>query len=180
MAKTDGTAILEAKYMARVAFKHEGKKFKSFDELTPKELNWSVKDTVNLVKAGRIMPFDNSLDAEVFHEIPYLQRKNQLGISAAEMRDIITTGKLDDAATGVFEEDLKAASKLFTTHCINQQGQKVPTTDSSVSVIPFDAQNGKFLPTIPAGADGSPYASLSGDKEASDDTGSHEEAGPTD
>ena len=143
MAQVDGDVILSKTYMARVCFKHAGKKFKSFDELVPKDLNWTVEETVSLVKAGRIMPFDTSLDAEVFYEIPYLQRKNQLGISAAEMRDIISTGRLDEASQGLFESDLTAASKLFSTHCYNQLGVKVATNDDTISVIPFDAHTGK-------------------------------------
>lgn len=143
MAQVEGSVILGKTYMARMMFKHAGKKFKAFDELVPHDLNWTVEETVSLVKAGRIMPFDTSLDAEVFHEIPYLQRKNQLGISAAEMRDIISTGKLDEASQGVFESDLKAASKLFSTHCYNQMGAKVATSSETISVIPFDAHAGR-------------------------------------
>lgn len=186
MAQVEGSVILGKTYMARVPFKHNGTKFKSFDEIVPADLKWTVQETVNLVKAGRIMPFDHTLDAEVFYEIPAMQRRSPLGISAAEMRDVVSSGKLDEATDGVYESDLKAASKLFTTHCYDLMGNKIPTFEANITTMSFDNQAGVKTYSIPAGADGSPEDELTeeqivinGKPEESTDDSDGEENKPT-
>jgi len=142
--------IVSGSYLVRTPFKHNSQKFKTFDEIVsgaskhdPENgkyaieiLGWKAKDIIQLVRSGRIMPFGDELSAEVFHEIPYLMKRSPLGIAAAEMRDVISTGHIDAAIDGQNYHEIPAMVALFSTYCINQFGEKVPTT--SMKVIPED------------------------------------------
>lgn len=131
-----GSEISSSAFLVRTNFKLGGKSYKMLQIVTPDNEGWKGKQVIELVRTGRIMPYNVDFDTNVFHEIVYLTRRSPLGLAAAEMRDVISTGKLDDSVSGQAWTELEGHVAAFSTYCINQLGEKVATT--KLSVIPED------------------------------------------
>lgn len=145
-------AILEKKFLVRTSFRFAGKRYRSFDEVIPKDEGWKAEKIIDLVKVGRIMPFDDSIPAEVFHEIPYMQKRSPLGFAAAEFVDVSVTGKLDDNFDGISDPTkIKAASRLMSILAYTRDGEKKQTYETEE--YPYDTVPVKDMPVIPEGAD---------------------------
>lgn len=150
LSNVDLTSI---KYIARVSFKFKTDKFKSFDDIDPKVLKWSSREVLELLTLGRIMPFDNSLDGEVFPELFTLQYRFPHGVSS-EFRDMRQAGKLfrrDGEA--ILEEELVQPTKAMSTKAINQAKEELPTTE--VPLYPYERHAGFYPHEVPGGVDGS-------------------------
>lgn len=168
--KSIGAQILETKFLVRVPFKFNGVHYKTFDEVVPGDASWSDGDVIELVRAGRIMPFDDSLGSEVFPAISYLQRRSPLGFAAAELRDMYQTGKIDANTDGTTDPDeLVQASKILSVMARTLTDGEVQTYDTS-TLVPYEHHAGTYTSVVPSLVDVDQPLSSDESDESEDDS----------
>lgn len=151
--------IIEKKFMARRAFKFKGVSYKNFDEMVPKDVDWTIFDVLELVRNRKIHPFDDGIDMEVFPDIVYMQKRSPLGFSTADMADVDPTGSIDSSLDGyLLPDEIKAASRVLSILARDPlMGPSVQTYEAKE--WPYDYY--QYVPLdIPAGADGASDAAI--------------------